>query len=125
MLDSEAALLITSHDRRFIECLGQRFLLIVAGELIEMPGLDAALARMRKDAGVAGTKAASPVPTGDVFANEEDSERLLEQIVSLEEKLAADEARKKKFQKPKLQAERRLELDTLYARLEGLDQSDQ
>jgi len=121
LIDSGAAVLITSHDRRFLDTVAQRYLLIRDGRLVEV-----ADPRVFYDAPVATTSDARAAdrrrstdasgvalrPTGG------DADRVLTRIVELERLLEADLARKPKFQKPALQKEWRAELAGLYRRLE-------
>ncbi len=123
LLASNATLLITSHDRRFLTRLANRFLWIREGELLEVPDAErffrssapgeqissGAAARSGRD------ERSSPESTA------ESAEQVLESIVELERKLAEDEARKAKFRKPALQQRWRDELQVLYARLEALE----
>ena len=69
----------------------------------------------------AGRQPAEPAPASQhVSAGGADAdEQLLERIVELEDLLRQDAARKPKFQKPKLQAAWRSELDELNRRLDG------
>jgi ATPase subunit of ABC transporter with duplicated ATPase domains len=109
-LESGAAVLITSHDRRFLDTVAQRFVLIRNDRLIEIsdpaefydaPEAAAADARRR------------PTET-----NERAIEDALARIVELEGLLEADRARKPRFQKPDLQQQWQSELSRLYDELE-------
>ena len=99
----------------------QRFLLIEHNKLVEVTDPEAFFAGSLNVAPtVSGgkakakrRKAASPVPSAELA-----EDALLERIDFLEQKLAEDEARKAKFQKPKLQKEWREELRTLLAKLD-------
>lgn len=134
LAESDATLLMTSHDRRFIDNVANRFLLVangVLGEIAEPDIFYQAAAASREDAGIeigrTGTAAVSDVGSvvsadagfPGVSAELSAAEDLLERIVELEELLAADLARKPRFQKPDRQAGWRAELDALNARLEG------
>lgn len=111
LLDSGATLLITSHDRRFLETVAQRYLWIDEGRLLEIttPGEFYASPATSAES-LPGGQAA----IGDTRAPPlRDEDEVLEQIVRLEEKLAADCVRKQKFQKPRLQAQWQAELHRL------------
>ena len=107
LVDGGAALLITSHDRRFIETVADRFVWIHAGRLQEItdPGeFFASEDEPRTDQKI--------TPSGTAAHADR-----LERIVELEAKLDADRARKPKFQKPKLQMEWETEIEMLYTKL--------
>jgi ATPase subunit of ABC transporter with duplicated ATPase domains len=124
--ESGATLLMTSHDRRFIDNVANRFVLVNDGCLSEImdpdefyqqaaQGESAGTGRIVSDDSVRApsfAQSASPVT---------DDEVLLERIVELEALLEADRARKPKFQKPKLQAEWAEELVRLNRRIEQAD----
>jgi len=119
LLASNATLLITSHDRRFISVLANRFLWIRDGELIEIPHAERFFAH---SAQASQTVAAQSAASGrDSAVAPLAAEKLLERIVELEQKLEADQARKPKFQKPALQAQWRQELAALNAQLDSAD----
>jgi len=109
LVASGAAVLITSHDRRFLDAVTQRFLIVEGGRLRECndPGTFYASPQARPPVAAAVARNEPPVAAG-----------VLERIVELESLLEADLARKPKFQKPKLQAEWRRELESLYPRLD-------
>ncbi|HEY6598765.1 MAG TPA: ABC-F family ATP-binding cassette domain-containing protein [Pseudomonadales bacterium] len=112
LLESAAAVLITSHDRRFIDTVAQRFLLIRGRRLFEIS--DPAEFYDTPES-VELPRAAAPVapPTAN-SANDD----VLARIVELEAKLSADLARKPKFRKPELQQQWQAELDVLYRSLD-------
>jgi ATPase subunit of ABC transporter with duplicated ATPase domains len=121
LLSSGATLLITSHDRRFLTRVAERFLLITDDRLVELPSPEPFF--LAAGAGGGETRSAPGAATGSGKAGDagpaaQDPDVLLERIVELEDKLESDRRRKAKFQKPKLQAEWRRELDALYAALE-------
>ncbi len=111
LLSSDAALLITSHDRRFLETIAQRYLWITDGRLVELTGLTEFYESTRAELEL--SRAGNDAPTS-ADAAVEDEQEVLEKIVAVEEKLAADLLRKSRFQKPRLQAQWRLELEQLY-----------
>jgi len=112
LLDSGAAVLITSHDRRFLDTVAQRYVLIQDERLIEMTDPAAfyespdhpAVSRQPSQRATAPPR----MQTDDTLAR----------IVEIESLLEADLARKAKFQKPELQQRWRAELKQLY---DGLD----
>jgi ATPase subunit of ABC transporter with duplicated ATPase domains len=105
---SDAAILITSHDRRFIDEVAERFFWVADGALVEIHEPDEFYYSTPPSAGDEATNSASTDEPTDV----------LERIVELEAKLEADKARKAKFQKPKLQDARQRELDALYKEIQ-------
>jgi len=115
LLSSNATLLITSHDRRFLETVASRYLWINEGRLEEIHHLELFFAS-EPDGGYTGSPVASRSvnPTNDVG----DAEQILERIVELEGLLLADRGRKPKFQKLKLQAEWSSEFEELNSQLE-------
>ena len=119
LCESDAGVLITSHDRRFIQTVAQRFVWINAGTLVELtsaePFFDSLLSGPGTPAGVARQAQSSPT---DVAA---DVDALLERMADLENLLTQDLARKPKFQKPARQQEWREELDALTRKLDELD----
>jgi len=116
ILETDATVLITSHDRRFVDNIAERFMLIRGGELFEIN--DALEFYSNADDGMqptAARQANSGTGADDTLQGSED---LLERLVELERLLEEDLARKPKFQKPRLQAEWRAEIDTLTKRLD-------
>jgi len=122
---SEATLLITSHDRRFLRRLANRYLWIRDGELAEVMDPETVYEAAAAAAGAIAepTAASAAEPMAAAGDGGETAEQILEEIVALEALLHDDEARKPKFQKPDLQAGWRRELERLYERLERLEKS--
>lgn len=110
--ESGSTLLITSHDRRFIDNIAERFLTIEAGVLNEISDPGAFYARL-KDWTDSDNKRIPRESTEPVVVQPRAPEDVLERIVALEQKLAEDLARKKKHQKPQLQAVWREEIKKL------------
>lgn len=114
IMESDATVLITSHDRRFVDIIADRYILIDAGVLKEINDPETfynlenqapsshSVTRRRQSA-------ASSSP-----ANEDEA---LHRIIELEALLAEDKARKPKFQKPKKQEQWAIEIERLSARL--------
>jgi ATPase subunit of ABC transporter with duplicated ATPase domains len=126
LLASNATLIITSHDRRFLTRLANRYLWIRDGKLLEVAGPETFFANGGEGdefSRVEATGSPAVTQTRSVVApaREDAADQLLEQIVELETRLSDDQARKPKFQKPALQAQWRLELSELYAELEALE----
>lgn len=123
---SGACLLITSHDRRFIESLAQRFLWVHEGRLQELtspePFYAFSLDQQQQAQDDVETSAVEPAPLGvqaqGDSAAEDPEMQLLLRIDELETKLKEDLARKPKFQKPLKQAQWREELALLAEELE-------
>ena len=107
LVEGGAALLITSHDRRFIETVAKRFVWIRDGQLHEITDPEAFF--VSDNVAPVQGKPSNTVPAPDTG--------LLERIVELEYKLDADRARKPKFQKPQLQNQWKTELEKLYTKL--------
>ncbi len=137
LLESDAAVLFTSHDRQFVRTIAQRFWIIEDGRLREHVTAEdffarAALGFERQNRWLADSGVGSSPPDPErgperdperdpESDDESDSEyALLERIDQLETLLAEDRARKEKFQKPKLQEQWRDELDMLNAQLDAL-----
>ncbi|MCZ6642524.1 MAG: ABC-F family ATP-binding cassette domain-containing protein [Gammaproteobacteria bacterium] len=114
LLSSDATLLITSHDRRFLETVANRYLWINEGRLEEIHD-----PQLFFTSEPVGGYTGSLGESGSQHVTEvRDAEQILERIVELEDLLLADRTRKIKFQKPKLQAEWASELEVLNSQLE-------
>ncbi len=107
ILESDATVLITSHDRRFVDIIADRFILIDQHELRE---LNDPQAFYDMDRNIVNTKEDPGVDTIQVPLAEED---ILTRIVELETMIAEDKERKSKFQKPKMQLQWARELKEL------------
>lgn len=129
LLTSDAAVLFTSHDREFVRTVAQRYWIIENGKLLEHASPDDFFERAAQGLEpLADAKAAAmgeseeqrpPDANNDPAASADDEYSVLLAIEELENKLAADEARKAKFQKPKLQEEWRAALRVLHKRLDS------
>lgn len=119
LIDSEATLLITSHDRRFIERVANRWWWIHDRKLKELNGLEEFYAVVEQD--VLPEQAVSKTVdiNQDRFESAvmTDDDKLM-RIDELERLLREDKARKKKFQKPDRQQLWEQELSSLW---KGLD----
>ncbi len=111
ILSTNATVLITSHDRRFVDNIAQRYLLISDGRLQEINSPEAFYA-------AEPTSGVQPGQTGKLeAAADSEPDDILSRIVELEQLLEDDLARKPKFQKPKLQAKWKEEIEALNKRL--------
>ena len=117
---SGAALLITSHDRRFISNVAQRFVWINEGKLVECTSAEPFYAALTAEV---------TNETLDVSVSEKQSldagidfsgDALLERLLVLETRLEEDLERKARFQKPDRQQLWRDEISDLYARMDKL-----
>ncbi len=109
LMASRATVLITSHDRRFLDTVAQRFLWICDRRLIEVHDpAEFYAAPEALDAPSTRIDQAPDLPSGDV----------LTRIVELETLLEADRARKPKFQKQDVQRQWHEEIKRLYSMLD-------
>ncbi len=117
LLASDATLLVTSHDRRFLQTVTDRYLWVRDGRLQEINDLEEYFDADLTPSDSLPSAAAAEVGSAG-RAQEAGEHELLERIVALEAKLEADRKRKPRFQKPQLQQQWEAELLALYARLE-------
>jgi ATPase subunit of ABC transporter with duplicated ATPase domains len=127
LLTSGATLLITGHDRRFIERVAHRWWWINNGVLEELHDpqrfYDTVCPRTSATpvTSPSGDRVASPgVPSRRRAPAQSTDDALLQRIDELETLLAQHKARKAKFQKPALQRQWQAELDRLWAQLSEL-----
>ena len=113
LIEGAAAVLLTSHDRRFIETVAERYVWIREGRLVEINDPGEFFASKVEELAPGAKAGPQPAP-GATAASEDD---LLERIEELEHKLAQDRARKPKFRKPALQAQWQAELEALYEKI--------
>jgi ATPase subunit of ABC transporter with duplicated ATPase domains len=118
ILDSNATVLITSHDRTFVENIATRFVMIESGKLQEMNSPEGFYQLLLQDA-APSAKSDRSQPDGNTTLMTHNEEEILQQLIELEDKLSADLARKPKFQKPARQAEWRQQIEALQARLDN------
>lgn len=115
LANDAVTLLLTSHDRRFIELVANRYLWINDGQLLEIGDPEEAWRALETtDSKVADSAVQRSY---DAKAEHTSAEQLLERLVELETKLDADLSRKPKFQKPDRQAVWRAEIDSLSEKL--------
>ena len=111
--DYPGGLLLVSHDRQLISQSCNRFWLIDERGLSEWPDADAVYAQIRDTA-----SRRSPLPTRPPATHEALSDdALLERLITLEQLLADDVARKPKHQKPQHQEQWREEIAKIHAQL--------
>ncbi|MBL6690977.1 MAG: ABC-F family ATP-binding cassette domain-containing protein [Pseudomonadales bacterium] len=107
ILETNATVLITSHDRRFVDNIAERYLLISEGKLTEINRPEIFYNMDSPD------RSQQEQQTDGDISEPEGEEEILARIVELEALLEADLARKPKFQKPKLQETWRAEIEAL------------
>jgi len=111
ILESDATVLITSHDRRFVDNIAGRHLLIDNGRLTEILDPDSFYRSDGSRMMISKDAPPSIDPQPPVSEDE-----ILQRIIELEFKLGADIKRKSKHQKPQLQQQWQDEI----AKLNGL-----
>ncbi|BET98289.1 ABC-F family ATP-binding cassette domain-containing protein [Xenorhabdus taiwanensis] len=118
LINNEMTILITSHDRAFIDNVANRFWLIKNGKLEEITSSEGYYQflneKMIPDQKAVVKDQESALDGSEVLADEEE---ILQRIVVLEQNLAQDLARKPKHQKPKNQESWRKEIKKLYEML--------
>lgn len=114
ILESGATVLITSHDRRFVDNIAARFVSIEDGTMSEIHDPEDFYARLLERSEKKQAPSAQPnaAPRASAAAHD-----VLERLVELERKLDEDLARKKRHQKPQLQEAWRREIEDLSRRL--------
>lgn len=119
LIESEATLLITSHDRRFIERVANRWWWINDGTLIELNGLAEFYEVVKQNAEPEKARIKTVGKTlRAVEKGAMNEDEKLARIDELETLLKEDKARKAKFQKPKRQLVWDRELASLWKDLE-------
>ncbi|MBD2783281.1 ABC-F family ATP-binding cassette domain-containing protein [Xenorhabdus sp. DI] len=118
LINNDMTILITSHDRAFIDNVANRFWLIKHGKLEEITSSNGYYQWLNQKV-IPNPKdivkvQESAVNKAEIFADEE---AILQRIVILEQNLAEDLARKPKHQKPKNQEIWKNEIEQLYAML--------
>lgn len=119
LIDSAATLLITSHDRAFMERLATRWLWIHQGRLQELTGpalFYESLLRSQGEIKAAAKPSAVALAAAAPLA---DQDAIFERLDVLEALLQADLARKPRFQKPAMQQQWRAEIAQLWRQLEA------
>ena len=116
LMDSGATLLMTSHDRHFLDNVATRWLWIDQGQLNEVNSAQAFYNSLIEQLPVQSVNITQP-KVETIVTTIDDEGAILERIDELESKLCADKARKAKFQKPELQLQWQAELDELWAKV--------
>lgn len=114
ILEGDATVLITSHDRRFVDNIADRFVLINNGVLVEINDPNEFYESAMGTVNIASNPLQAPPKTNLAPDSEE---ALLARLIELEDKLSEDLARKPKFQKPQRQSEWREEIERLQKQL--------
>ena len=123
LIESGTTLIVTSHDRRFLELVANRFWVIRDHKLVEDLSLNDFYQNMEKRTQEDSSSTSSE---GSIATNKDETdfdknaweEASLLRIDQLERLLNADKARKPKFQKPEKQQQWQQELDDLWQQLE-------
>ena len=120
LMASGATLLITSHDRHFLDKIATRWWWIHDNTIAEVTSAESfyhsLLSSAPSDVKVEPQKSATQ-QTRVTSCSEMDEDAMLARVDELERKLSEDKARKAKFQKPQLQQQWQQELDELWAKL--------
>lgn len=111
--DYPGGLLLVSHDRQLIARSCNRFWLIDDQGLSEWHDVDEVYVQLSNETGRSERPAQAPA----ALTHMEESDALLERLISLEQRLAEDMARKPKHQKPQQQARWQEEIAQINARL--------
>ena len=114
LLENNATLLITSHDRRFVDNIADRYVLIENGLLRELND-PAAFYKQNVSRKIERQLSSSDKHISNADAESED--QMLQRIIELESLLANDRDRKPKFQKIATQEKWQAELNTLNSQL--------
>ena len=109
ILEANATVLITSHDRRFVDNIAQRYALIDQGKLIEINDPKYFYEQRETTSKMVNVGNQQTVKK----ENLETEDDILLRILELETALTEDLQRKPKFQKPKLQGQWQEELNNL------------
>lgn len=118
LMQSGATLLITSHDRYFLDSIATRWLWINDNQLIEVNGPDEFYQSLLGAKPSKANKLSEQSLVTELSSSPIDDEtQVLLRIDELEAKLAADKARKAKFQKPNLQQQWQEEIKRLWEKL--------
>ncbi|MEQ1974340.1 ABC-F family ATP-binding cassette domain-containing protein [Xenorhabdus sp. SGI240] len=118
LINNGMTILITSHDRAFIDNIANRFWLIKNGKLEEVTSSEGYYQFLNKKV-IPYQKAVvkDQESTSDGLKVLTDEEEILQRIVVLEQNLTQDLARKPRHQKPKNQESWRNEIQKLYEML--------
>ncbi|MDC3358548.1 ATP-binding cassette domain-containing protein [Pseudomonadales bacterium] len=114
LLENNATLLITSHDRRFVDNIADRYVLIENGLLRE---LNDPAAFYKQNVSRKRERQLSSSDKHISNADAESEDQMLQRIIELESLLANDRDRKPKFQQIATQKKWQAELNTLNSQL--------
>ena len=114
LLENNATLLITSHDRRFVDNIADRYVLIENGLLRE---LNDPAAFYKQNVSRKRERQLSSSDKHISNADAESEDQMLQRIIELESLLANDRDRKPKFQKIATREKWQAELNTLNSQL--------
>ena len=120
LIRNQITMLVTSHDRAFIDNVANRFIMISDAKLEEVSSSQAYYDSIDKDIATAAAQvkfSSTRTPEPPTNANLSSEEMILDMIIQLENKLADDLSRKPKHQKPHKHAQWRNEIKNLYAKL--------
>lgn len=112
---SELTVLMTSHDRAFLDAVATRWWWIHDGQLIEVDGPERFYRLL--EAGESSTPAATGSSKPVSINEADDEDALLARLAWLEQQLHDDQARKPKHQKPEKQSQWQAEIDALSRQL--------
>ncbi len=119
LTQSDLTVLITSHDRSFLDQVATRWWWIDQGVLNEVTGPEAFYRQLEGGESTSKSDERSPFKTEKGSSPEPtDEETILNRIDELEQLLMKDRARKEKHQKPALQEQWQRELDSLWQKVE-------
>ncbi|NKB98922.1 MAG: ATP-binding cassette domain-containing protein [Pseudomonadales bacterium] len=123
LIEAQSTLLITSHDRSFLQAVCNRFWLIRDLKLIQIDSLneyyDGLQEGFQQKLVPNSSSNITQATVGAVDAFNSDPDKVLARIQQLEDLLAADRARKPKFQKPDRHLAWQQELQELWAKALG------
>ena len=120
LIDAGTTLVITSHDRRFLENIATRFWVIRDEKLTELQSLQEFYDNLgSENRGFGGNALAAHSPDrGSSAEGKSLEDECLQRIERLETLLQADKNRKTKFQKPEKQRQWEEELEQLWQQLD-------
>ena len=116
LMNSGATLLITSHDRQFLDQVANRWFCISAGQLFEITEPDSFYQEILETRTKESLQHKNDGETTSL--DDSDKDDILQKIEILELKLEQDQKRKLKFQKPKLQQQWKEELEELWRQVD-------
>ncbi|MYM60887.1 ATP-binding cassette domain-containing protein [Vibrio sp. OCN044] len=114
LLSSDLTIIVTSHDRTFVDKVANRFLLIKDGVLEEIPSSESYYRYLNNTENKVKKERISQTESHVEITSTNEDEEILQQIYLLEKKLSDDIARKTKHQKIKSQEVWKNEIKRLY-----------